>query len=134
MLREIRLYWAVKVQYKALSRDWSLFQMNLTINSFIQLLGTVGQTLNVIGGFVPADKKMYVAAGIALLQGIAAAVAHFSNPAAYSPLVKRAAVCHLSSGLLFCKNYRKPIRMCHLFLLFLCIAWVFLASYARPRW
>ncbi len=80
MLREIRLYWAVKVQYKALSRDWSLFQMNLTINSFIQLLGTVGQTLNVVGGFVPADKKMYVAAGIALLQGIAAAVAHFSNP------------------------------------------------------
>jgi len=51
-----------------------------------------------------------------------------------SPLGKRAAVCHLCSGLSLYKDYRKPIRMCHLFLLFLCIAWIFLAAYARPRW
>jgi len=80
MVREIRIYWALRVHLKQLSRDWGQVQMNLTINTATQLLATFGQTLNAFGGFVPADKQVYVAAGLALIQGIMAAMAQFRNP------------------------------------------------------
>lgn len=81
MIREIRIYFALRVHLKHIARDWETLQMNFTVNSTIQLISTIAQTVNAFGGFVPQGKpQMYVAASLALLQGIVAALAQFRNP------------------------------------------------------
>jgi hypothetical protein len=80
MVREIRIYWALRFHLKQIASDLDGIQMNLSLNTATQLLATLGQTLNAFGGIVPADKRVWVAASLALIQGILAAMAQFRNP------------------------------------------------------
>ncbi len=80
MVREIRVYFALRVQLRQLSRDWEALNMNFTINSTLQMLATIGQVCNQVAPFVPENKRVWIAASLAILQGISAALAHFSNP------------------------------------------------------
>ena len=54
--------------------------MKFSVNGVIQLIGTLAQTVNALGAFVPDKQKVYVAAALAALQGLSAVLAHFSNP------------------------------------------------------
>lgn len=77
MLREIRIYWRLR---PFINEFKEVFKMRLSLNMILQTLMTAGQAGNAILDFVPAGKKPVVAAGLGVIQGIVAFLAHFSNP------------------------------------------------------
>ena len=69
--------------------------MNITTHAIIQACLTLIQVLNVISTMLPPKQEATVAAFVAVLQALAAFVAHFSNPdgtdvrTAYQPPAKK---------------------------------------------
>lgn len=78
MIRELRIYWRLRpylAQLKELGR------MKLSVNVIIQVLALVAQAANAVLDLMPTPRSKAIAAGvIAIAQGVAAGLAHFSNP------------------------------------------------------
>lgn len=49
------------------------------VNIFAQVVGTVGQGLNVFGGYIPPKYQGFVALGLGLAQTVVAGIAHGYN-------------------------------------------------------
>lgn len=54
--------------------------MKFSWNLITQVLGTIVQGANAVGGILPPDIKVTVALGVGVIQAIVALIAHFSNP------------------------------------------------------
>lgn len=76
-VKYIKLYFKISPLIDTLQKECS---MKLTTNVVIQILATVGQLVNQLSPVVPEKQRTLVLAVLAAVQGVVAAVAHYSNP------------------------------------------------------
>jgi len=55
--------------------------ISISVNIVVQVIGMVLQVLNQYGSLVPTKYQFYVTFAVAILQAVAALLAHFSTPA-----------------------------------------------------
>jgi hypothetical protein len=77
MLREIRIYWRLRPFIEQLKGE---FHMKLSWNVVIQIIGTIVQALNAVGGLLPVKNQVLIASVVGVLQALTALFSHFSNP------------------------------------------------------
>jgi hypothetical protein len=77
MIREIRMYFRLRTYISDLRKEC---HMKLSLNVVVQILGTVVQALNAIGGMFPAKQQVLIASIVGVIQAVVGLLAHFSNP------------------------------------------------------
>lgn len=77
LFAELKVWWKLRPVLKGLEE---ISKMKWTVNTVIQLLGTIGQAVNVVGGLIPPAWHVWVAVVLSAIQGIVGVLAHFKNP------------------------------------------------------
>lgn len=77
VIKEIKIWMILN---STLSKMEKLFAMKLSTNVILQFIGLAIQGGNQVATFIPDKDKIYVTAGVSILQGIVAIISHFSNP------------------------------------------------------
>ena len=77
MFRNLRIYLKLRPYLTELGKE---VHMKFSWNLVIQILGTIGQGLNAVGGMLPPKSQVLVASALAIIQGVSGLIAHFSNP------------------------------------------------------
>lgn len=77
MIREIRIYLKLRPYINRLKEE---LHMKFSWNMILQVIATAIQGVNAISGMLPHDQAAGVAVIVGVVQAVAAAIAHFSNP------------------------------------------------------
>jgi hypothetical protein len=76
-IKYIKLYFKISPLIDQLQRE---FTMKLSTNMVIQVVATLAQLVNQLGGVVPVKYQTVILAVLSGVQGVTAAISHFSNP------------------------------------------------------
>ena len=79
VLRVVMATWG-KIEKLLRQRKGDGMRIRLSTNLIVQILAFIVQGLNQLTSIVPDDTKPVVLAVVAILQGVVALLAHYSNP------------------------------------------------------
>lgn len=88
MIKEIRIYWAMRPYIKQAKE---LSKMKFSFNLIVQAGALLVQAGNQLAGIVPVKYQVPVALTVGIIQSVVALLAHFRNPdgtPAQAPYVK----------------------------------------------
>jgi hypothetical protein len=76
-VKYVKLYFKISPIIDILKGQLS---MKFSTNMVIQVVATLAQLVNQLGGVVPAKYQTVILAVLSGVQGVAAAIAHYNNP------------------------------------------------------